>query len=273
MLIDAARDEGIETPDTAWVARVSELLSLHLNNPLYRQQGLQWAAGVAESRGLRLSVYGPGWERHPTVGPHARGVIAYGEALESATRSAAFNLRLEPYPAMCHQRLIDAVAAGGFVLSRRFSPGEEPEAHYAAFFLERLAGRASSDRDVSELLDDDVRLEWRRLTDGLCAVFPQMRSMDVTAHFTKRLREGTMADYIHSAHPPRFFETVFDDESGLGDLVAHFTANPAERAAIAQAQRASIIARFSYQTGLRIMLKAVSVAVGVDQAQQVGGEV
>jgi hypothetical protein len=53
--------------------------------------------------------------------------------------------------------------------------------------------------------------------------------------------------------------------------VDRFLAHPAERAAIAQTQRASIIERFSYPAGLGIMLDAVSAAVGVDHTQPVGG--
>lgn len=273
LLSEASVAEGVDRPDPAWLSRVGELLALHLNNPLYRQQGLAWAARVARERGRTLAVYGPGWDRHPEFAPFARGPVAPGGDLVRVTRSGRFNLRLEPYPAMCHQRLIDAVAAGGFVLSRRLSPGEEPEAHYASFFLERLAGRASSDRQVAELLDDDARLEWHRLTDGLCAVFPQMRSMDVTAHFTKRLREGTMVDYIHSAHTPRFFETVFDDPASLGALVDRFLADPGEREAIAGAQRASVVARFSYENGLRVMLDAIVARLGLRATVVLGGEV
>ena len=271
MLRDAARAEGVHEPEPGWLTKVTELLSLHLNNPLYRQQGLAWAARVAASRGLTLSVYGPGWDRHPTLAPHARGPVAYGDDLDRVTRNAAFNLRLEPYPAMCHQRLIDAIAAGGFVLSRRVSAWEEPEAAYASFFLEHLAGRAENDRDAIGLLNGEQTDEWRRLTDGLVAVFPQMRSMDVTAHHAKRLREGTMADYIHSAHPPRYFETVFNDEAGLAGLVDRFMADPGERESVVRAQRASVVARCSYEAGLRIVLEAINERIQAGRLRPVGG--
>lgn len=261
MLDSAARDAGVREPDPAWLTRVTEVLSLHLNNPLYRQQGLRWAGAVARARGLSLAVYGPGWEAHPEFAPFARGTVAHGAELDAVTRAAGFNLRLEPYPATCHQRLLEAIAAGGLVLNRRWSAWEEPEAHYAAFFLEHLAGRASSDGEAEAMLDGASLERWRAVTDGLCAVFPHMRSMDVTAHFAKRLSDGTMADYVLSGHPPRFFETVFDDEAGLGALVDRFLADPGERAAIIETQRAAVVARFSYETGLRLLLEAVTSRV------------
>src|SRR5205085_4663265 len=92
-----------------------------LNTPLYRQQALRWAARVAERQGLKLALYGRGWDGNPEFAPFARGPVAYGEELEQLTRASTFNLILEPTLHISHQRLLDALAAGGFCLIRQHS--------------------------------------------------------------------------------------------------------------------------------------------------------
>ncbi|MCC5823304.1 MAG: hypothetical protein LAT64_08370 [Phycisphaerales bacterium] len=268
MLADAARDEGVAEPDEGWLSKVAELLSLHLNNPLYRQQGLAWAARVAESRGLTLSVYGPGWDRHPTLAPHARGPIAYGDDLDRVTRHADFNLRLEPYPAMCHQRLIDSIAAGGFVLNRRFSDAEEPEARFARIFLDRLAERAPTTTHAIALLEPHERPGFVALLDRLRAAIPRLADADLVTYYQQRLQSGSLADYIHSEHPPGFFDTVFGNETELGGLVDRFLADRPRRDALLAEQRAAINARHAYPAGLRLLLGRVRAALEAERSRR-----
>ena len=89
-----------------------------MSNLLYRQQSLRWVVQIANRRGLRLSIYGPGWERHPEFEPFARGKIQYGPELERLTRRSKINLVLEPFFSVSHQRLLDGLVAGGFFLVR-----------------------------------------------------------------------------------------------------------------------------------------------------------
>jgi hypothetical protein len=250
MLSDAARAEGIGQPDPAWLSRVAELLALHLNNPLYRQQGLAWAARVAGERGRTLAVYGPGWDRHPGFAPFARGPLTPGDDLVRVTRTARFNLRLEPYPAMCHQRLIEAVGCGGMVLSRRTTPGEESEAAMVAFFLEHLAGRARRTHQARELLTPGLFDEWERLVAGYRAAYPHLSGADLVLFCSDRLDDGTLADYEHSPHPPRYFDTVFGDADELGRRVDVFLSDPGDRRTLLAAQHAHIRSRFTHARGL-----------------------
>jgi hypothetical protein len=94
-------------------------LALHhpLNNALYRQQTLEWAAAAADDLGLTLGLYGNGWDRHPMLSRFARGPVGYGKPLEELTRRSKINLQVVPYFFM-HQRLLDGLAAGGFFLVR-----------------------------------------------------------------------------------------------------------------------------------------------------------
>lgn len=256
-----AEAEGMETPDPAWLTRVSEMLALHLNNPLYRQQGLDWAVGAARDRGLSLAVYGSGWDRHPRFASYARGVLAYGEDLDRVTRSARFNLRLEPYPAMCHQRLIDSLAAGGMVLSRRYSEAEEPEAIFVDIFLRRLAHRARSVGEAVALLDGPERDGFIPLCDRLHRAVPRLAGKDLVAYYHERLHEGSLGDYIHSRHPPGFFDIVFGSEAELGAVIDRSLAEPDSREDLVRRQRAFIVERHSYPAGLGRLLSEIRVSL------------
>jgi hypothetical protein len=107
--------------DASDIERLTMMLFERLNNTLYRQQGLAWAAKAASDCGLRLEIRGNGWEKHPTFAAFARGPVRYGGDLESLTRAARFNLVLEPYFPTTHQRYLDAAVAGGLCLVRRSS--------------------------------------------------------------------------------------------------------------------------------------------------------
>lgn len=250
LLGEAAVAEGVDRPDPAWLSRVGELLALHLNNPLYRQQGLAWAARVARERGRTLAVYGPGWDRHPDFAPFARGPLAPGDDLVRVTRGALFNLRLEPYPAMCHQRLIEAVGCGGMVLSRRVSPGEEPEAAMVAFFLAHIAGHARRTAQARAVLGPEKFAAWEALVAGYRSVYPHLSGADLVLFCSDRLDDGTLADYQHAPHPPGFFDTVFGDADELGHRVDAFAASPDARRRLIAAQSEHVRSRFSYAIGL-----------------------
>lgn len=195
-----------------------------LNNALYRQQALGWAAAAADALGLRLSLYGSGWETHPTFARHARGPVAYGPALEEVTRRARINLQVVPYAAL-HQRLLDGIAAGGFFLVRSHPlDALLPE-------LERLG------RELPDGLDrlDDARRHLRG--EALAA-------LESTAKRYRVLCEHAGADPIALAkgmvrqgagprlcNPPRLGEVSFRDATTLRRLIARYVHDePARRA-------------------------------------------
>jgi hypothetical protein len=85
---------------------------------LFRHQALEWAARWCERRGRDFAIYGSGWESHTSLGRFARGTIANGRALGEMCRDAAVVLHANGNASL-HQRLLDGVAAGGCVLTRR----------------------------------------------------------------------------------------------------------------------------------------------------------
>lgn len=269
LLCEAAGRAGMESPDSAWLTRVTELLALHVNNPLYRQQGLAWAAQVAGRLGLSLAVYGPGWDAHPRFASYARGPLDPGAALERVTRSAGFNLRLEPYPAMCHQRLIDAIAVGGLMLSRRFGAHEAPESRLAAFYLEHLAGRVRKDAEARAMLDPDRLAELERLVAAYRAAQPHMHR-EVVLHMTCRYEDGSLSEYACSPHPPHFLDMLFGDAEELEGLILRLRSDADARARVIGDQHAFVARRYAYPVGLGGLISELSRRMAVTQVSASG---
>lgn len=89
---------------------VAKGFQLSVVAPTYRQRHLQ---AVADS-GVDLALYGMGWETHPTLSKHARGLLEGVEALARGYLSAPVQLQIMFGKAL-HQRLADGAAAGACV--------------------------------------------------------------------------------------------------------------------------------------------------------------
>ncbi|CAN5607751.1 hypothetical protein BH10PLA1_BH10PLA1_00590 [soil metagenome] len=118
ILNDSEVATGVNLTLPAMKDEVVNILFDRLNNTLYRHQALQWAAETARSLGLRLALYGRGWDANPAFAAYARGPVAAGEAMELLTRQSKINLQLEPYACFSHARLLSGLFAGGFYMIR-----------------------------------------------------------------------------------------------------------------------------------------------------------
>src|SRR5947209_7796530 len=76
--------------------------------------------------GLRVGLYGAGWEKHPQLAKYARGPVAFGADLDELTRHSAINLQIVPFLCL-HQRLLDGISAGGFFLIREHPSDVAPQ--------------------------------------------------------------------------------------------------------------------------------------------------
>ena len=119
-----------------------------MNNVLYRQQGLTWAAQLAEKRGLKLAIHGNGWADHPCFAKYARGYANYGAGLEELSRRSKINLVLEPYVCVTHQRLLDCLASGGFVLSRK-----HPQTEIVQALIDLHADDSPDENELAKVLE------------------------------------------------------------------------------------------------------------------------
>lgn len=86
----------------------------HVGNAWFRQLPL---IALSEA-GVDLRLYGDGWERHPRLTRHAHGFAEHGEATSRIMNASLVNLHINQI-ALIHNRLIEALAAGAFVLSHR----------------------------------------------------------------------------------------------------------------------------------------------------------
>ena len=89
-----------------------------LAEKLLRHQMLEWAARIAERRGLSLRIHGNGWDEHPTLRAYARPTLAHGEDLRASYQTAHVHLHASAL-GCGHQRVIECAMSGGLPISRR----------------------------------------------------------------------------------------------------------------------------------------------------------
>lgn len=111
---EAERVGGV--PETL-VTAILRQFALPLADRMLRHESLEWAAAIADERGLKLHLYGNGWERHPTLGRFAKGPLAHGEELRAAYACAKLNLHVS-ITTLVHQRVSECALAGGLCVAR-----------------------------------------------------------------------------------------------------------------------------------------------------------
>jgi hypothetical protein len=103
-------------------ARVIDMLRHQYVAPLaeqlLRHETLEWAATIARENGLRLRVFGKGWERHPTLAEFAGGELGHGDELRACYQLAACHLHAS-LGGCGHQRVAECAMSGGVALCRR----------------------------------------------------------------------------------------------------------------------------------------------------------
>ena len=217
-----------------------------LNDALYRQQALRWAADAADRLGLTLALYGKGWEQHPDFARYARGPVEYGDALRDLTRRSAINLQVVPYLCL-HQRLLDGIAAGGFFLVRRHPADVAPQAMLD--LLEEYVGpgvgslgqtRAKVPPPARDRFESLLR-ECRRC---LCSTGTEDPIEMIRAWQEAELLVAGEGVLPHSG------DVSFADAESLRRLVGRFARDAAAREAVVRAQWLSVERRLTYAAGM-----------------------
>ena len=241
-------DTGIAIADEESRQCAAEKLFDRLNNALYRQQALRWAQAVADKHGLRFSIHGPGWEKHPEFSRNACGPIAYGHALEELTRSSRINLILEPTLNISHQRLLDALVAGGFCLIRDY-PANGLFQEFLNFLCEHIPDAAVTVDQVRAAASE----EQRSTLDNFLNRFHDFTVLGDPATHVRGLLKSRILLNRPSALPD-LAEVSFADASQLEERVLSALANPLRCREIAERQRTDVESRFSYADGMRRMV-------------------
>lgn len=218
-----------------------------LNNILYRQQALGWAADVADARGLSLEIYGSGWDKHPRFARYAKGVVGYGAPLEALTRSAKLNLQIVPYFSL-HQRLLDGIAAGGFYLVR--SHPADTTILDCARFLNRFAPDAATVVAAARLIPEDRRGQFEALMAANSFIADRLDAVELV-----RVYQGQGLFLDDAEMPPRVGKVSFASAGQLDACVSRFLGDEAMRREIVLSQRAAIAGTLSYSAGMRRVMR------------------
>jgi len=262
MLLEAERAAGLTGVTPA--ARLNVLLqrALALYDRLLRHQTLQWAATWADSRRRTLRLHGRGWEHHPALARHAAGEIANGRALRALHQASAVNLQVNGYGSM-HQRLLDALASGGFALVR-FHPADVLRRHYEtlrdvicrdALDLAGIARRRGEDAALDSKLSAIEALEGvriapmndllrRRQRDVQALVFNLPSRQNDDAALLRRLCALDNFPRRIAGDLPGYADVTFRTETTMHELLDQFVlhADGAEARARASApMRASVL--------------------------------
>lgn len=104
--------------NSAQVDQLRTQVVLPLAEQVLRHTTLEWAAEIANTHGLRLRIYGRGWDTHPTLNAFAAGPIAHGSSLSSCYASARIHLHASPL-GCTHQRVAECALSGGVPICLR----------------------------------------------------------------------------------------------------------------------------------------------------------
>ena len=250
---------GFHSLEPTQKQRLIELLFYKVNNALYRQQALRWVARLCQRHGLALGIWGPGWEQNPEFAPYARGKVAYGSALEELTRNSKFNLVLEPTLSISHQRLLDALVAGGFCLIR-----QHPANTLFQEFLNFLHHHASPKAVDVASLRRTIAEQHAPMMDKL---LEQMRDFDVLGDPVRYVRELEEAKILllRDSMLPFLDQISFNNEEELEARMLALLAEPVRRQDIAQSQRLDVQDRFSYAAGMRRMIQWIGHQIASEE--------
>ncbi len=119
---------------------------LPLAGRVFRHQAIQWAASIADSRGLTLRLRGNGWDHSRQFAKHAAGPVEHGEPLRAAYQSAAVTLHLD-INTLSHQRVFECALSGGLPIVRFFADALEPLRNAAIDELLESARPITTDPD------------------------------------------------------------------------------------------------------------------------------
>lgn len=224
-----------------------------------REDTVRAAAAWAAQTGGTLRLYGHGWDQQPEFAVYAHGPVAHGLPLGRAFRGAKIALHAGCNSAL-HQRVLDGLAAGGFLLIRDKLADTE-HLRFAAMvrWLEQADAKPTAIRaaDLPQPVADWVRRQrfWAGLDpDGSVT----LRDSHIDWWY-QRMRE-TAADTPSGIWPdlPR---VLFRDGAALAEKLSYYVAHAEERRAIAERMRNTVIEQFSYDALVAELLRFISTAL------------
>jgi hypothetical protein len=167
---------------------------------------------------------------------------------------------LEPTLSISHQRLLDALVAGGFCLIR-----QHPANTLFQEFLNFLHQHAPSNALDVASLRRTLGAQHAPMMDKL---LEQMRDFDVLGDPVRYVRELQEANILlpRDSMLPFLDQVSFNNEEDLETCVLALLADPVRRQEIAQSQRLDIQDRFSYVAGMRRMIQWIGEQIASEES-------
>jgi hypothetical protein len=218
----------------------------------FRHQTLAWVADWCESRAKTLRLWGNGWETHPTLAKYAAGTAPPGDQAHRVFRASTINLQIIE-TGVLHSRMLDAWAAGAFVLIRQ---AHRPQDEARIQTVWRIA-QLTSEENIESIADlesrgsSQLRALWQPLAPEFTAYaslprfpgFPMWRSLP-PAHvlipalpnlmFNDASQFAALADQYINSHESRqkmldhihtALLTHLSYDARWRDFISHITAN------------------------------------------------
>jgi len=249
-LVDALRSRGIDLDMVPQLRpTIGDFVFTKFGNGIYRHQILEWAA----ESGYPLKLYGRGWERHPTLGRYACGVIENGPPLAELYRNSAVALQAV-ITGNGHPRLFEGVAAGGFFLFPRH-PNDD-SAVVMGDMLEwfgRQSGRRFDDVLASSELDEVQRLALSHLRGTVFRAFDRVDDDIIRAAGILTQTGHWLSAFLGES----IREVYYTTREQFHERLAWFFEHPEDRARIL-AQMQEHLARWDLPMVLGARLREIS---------------
>ncbi len=191
---------GVSFTPAQRAAEITHLVTV-LFDRVIRHETLEWVASWVEPHSRVFRLYGRGWENHPTIARFACGEIENGNPLKCLYQASRINLQTSGYSAF-HQRLLDGIASGGFVLSR-YNPRD---------FLRKPSAALRQIIERNCIADLDELLRSAEISAELAALLDELHELGEprieSAHGPRRIRETMLAREVMN-----YPEHAVDDES------------------------------------------------------------
>ena len=239
-------ETGLSLPAGPVRDRLMSIYIRPLADRTIRHATLTWIADWAEATGRTLHLYGRGWEQHGRFKRYAHGEAAHGEHMARIARNAAINLHAGSSLAL-HQRVLETLAAGGFVMVRFHPLDFLPAGHESLrrFLVERDVREPT--RIPYDELPADIAAGLRRRLALMGQ--PPTDTIEITAEYLLERDPRSNDDRRYDLADQAFdgFERItFDGPEAFVERAEYFLKRPEERQEIVRKMQASVRELFTY---------------------------
>lgn len=221
-----------------------------------RHATLQWIADWADDSERSLHIHGRGWESHPRLRRFARGEARHGDHLAAIARGAAINLHCG-MASLLHQRVLETVAAGGFIMMRHAPMNCFTDEHAGVRrYLEKHGVTGPVSIPVSEL-PKASREALRRRCESSGRAVPDRLDIDESYLIEHRNRSREERHYYANLAFPDLDAITFGDPQMWRARADAYLNATEERQALAARMSSAVHELFTYDALARELIDFV----------------